>query len=435
MNSFRNAVWIQIKESSSKTLRPVVRRGASLAAAFSLALAVLFAPVVSAQNSVQTETKDKNNMKIKVVTNKDGKTEVMELNGEEMINKPEIAKMLKDLKIDISKLKNDLKGTTNISVNRVVKTDGSPNTTDEEVTITCGGKNDDKNKCVVIVNGDPSKCKAMGKCSSKGNCSVQTTTMKEGKQCKVISITKSMGDGGATVETTSIANADGTNEEIVTENIHGPELQFNSTASANGNNVEIITEDANGNELPTRVFIRKFNDDDNENVVIIDGNLNLNETNGDITINSNSNSNENGNHNRTMKFIVKQTNDNGDPSKVKVRIHKYVSDEVQVTEPKETTEPKEHKLQDMTSTLDVPSLNLAPNPNKGQFTLSFTLKETGNATITIADLAGHEVYTEPLFNFTGDYSKSIDLTSKARGEYLLKITQNGKSATATIVLE
>ncbi len=432
MNSFRNAVWIQIKESSSKTFRPVVRRGTSLVAAFSFVLGVMFAPAVYAQNSAPTEAREKKDMKIKVVTNKDGKTEVMELNGEEMLNKPEIAKMLKDLKIDMSKLKNDLKGNTNISVNRVIRTDGSPSTTDEEVTITCSGKGD-KNKCVVIVNGDSAKCKAMGKCSTKGTCSVQTTTTANGKQCKVITVTKSIGDKGDRIETTAIANADGSNEEIVTENIRGQELQAN--ANTNGDNAEIITEDIHGNELPTRVFIRKFNDDDDDNVVIIDGNLNLNETNGDITINSNANENENGNHNRTMKFIIKQTNENGDPSKVKVRIHKYINDEVKVSEPKETTEPKEHKLQDMTSTLDVPSLNLAPNPNKGQFTLSFTLKETGNATITIADLAGHEVYTEPLFNFTGDYSKSIDLTSKARGEYLLKISQNGKSATATIVLE
>jgi len=80
-------------------------------------------------------------------------------------------------------------------------------------------------------------------------------------------------------------------------------------------------------------------------------------------------------------------------------IRKYITDDVKITEPKETKEPNESKLQEMTPALDVPSLNLAPNPNKGQFTLSFTLKETGNATISIADLAGHEVYTEPLFQF------------------------------------
>jgi len=77
-------------------------------------------------------------------------------------------------------------------------------------------------------------------------------------------------------------------------------LQFNSTATAtvDGDNEEIITEDVHGSELPTRVFVRKFKDDDGENVVIIDGNMNPNEANADIVLNSNDN--ESGVHNRTM---------------------------------------------------------------------------------------------------------------------------------------
>lgn len=459
MNSFRSAVWIQIKESTTIAFLPAARRGTSFLTALSFALAMMVAPSLHAQNSAPAEKKDNKDMKIKVITDKDGKTEVMELNGDDMLAKPEVAKMLKDMNFDINKFNKDGKGNVNLCLKRLLKTEGDQPSS-QEVTITRGGKGS-KKECVVMVNGscDTSKCKAMvGNWSQKGACMVKTTgskdgkqckvicinksaddgktadataiaNSKDGKQCKVICISKSIGDGGDRIETTSIVSADGSNEEIITENIRGPEVSAEAIANTDGDNVEIIKEEINSSEKPTRIFVRKFKDDDSENVAIIETEI----TSGDdedIIINSNGN--DNGIHNRSVKFIIKQVGENGDPSKVKVMIRKYVTDEVKVTEPKEQVEPK---LQEMPALLNLTTLNLAPNPNKGQFTLSFSLNETGNTSISIVDIAGREVYSESLSNFTGEYSKALDLTSKARGEYLLKITQNGKSATANIVLE
>ncbi len=460
MNSFRSAVWIQIKESTVATLRSAIGSGTSFLTAFSFAIAVMTALSVYAQNSTTVDPKDKSNVKIKIITDKDGKTEVTEFNGEDMLAKPEVAKMLKDLNVDISKFNKDGKGNVNLCLKRLLKTDGDQ-ANKQEVTITRGGKGT-KSERIVMVNGncDTSKCKAMvGNWLQKGACTAKTTDSKDGKQCKVICINKSGGDGETTevtsfansndgkqckvicisksigdkgdrIETTSFANADGSEMEVITENIRGAELSADAIANTGGDNVEIITEEIRGTELPTKVFIHKFKDDDSENVAIIETEITSGDDEEDIIINSNGNDNEN--HNRSVKFIIKQVNEDGDPSKVKVMIRKYVTDEVKVTEPKE---PADSKLQEMPAALNLTTLNLAPNPNKGQFTLSFSLNETGNTSISIVDIAGREVYSESLSNFTGEYNKSLDLSSKARGEYLLKITQNGKTATANIVLE
>jgi hypothetical protein len=395
MNTRRSAVWIQIKESASSTFRPAARCGTFFVLACISMLAVVVTSSLHAQNAAPTQNKDKSNTNIKIITDKDGKSDIIELNGEDVLAKPEIAKMLKDLKIDIAKLKKDLRGTTNLSVKRVVKTDGNPTSSAEEVTIT-RGCNGNKNECVVIVSSDTSKCKAMNStCSKKSSCVIETTNSKDGKQCKVICINKNIGDNVGQTITASASTAD-TDSEL---------------------------HDSHSSELPKHVFVHKFNDDDGDNVAVIDAELTPNDD--EITIASN----DDDNHARSMKFIIKQQNESGDPSKIRVMIRKYVADEVRITEPKQS------KTEEIPSTLNLSTLNLAPNPNKGQFTLSFSLKETGNTTISIADIAGHEVYSESLANFTGEYNKSLDLTAKSRGEYLLKITQNGKSATASIILE
>jgi len=393
MNSRLNAVWIQIKESVCSMFPRTFRCGLSLLTTVTVGLVLFVAPNVYSQNSETPESKKNDNMKIKVVTDKDGKTEVMEFNGNDILANPEIAKTLKDLKIDISKIKKDLKGTTNISVKRVLKTDGTPSTSDEEVSIIHDGKGN-KSECVVIVTGDSSNCTTKDKCVRKSTCIIETSDSKDGKPCKVICIKKNAkGDNSRTMEWTT---------------------QDNSMVTT-----EIETGNAHSSEMPKRVFIRKSNDDNEENITIIDAELTPND---DMMLSD-------GNHHQAMKFIIKQINEDGDSSKVRVIIRKYITDDVNTTEPNQT------KTEEIPTSLDVTTLNLAPNPNKGQFTLSFSLKEAGNTSIIITDIIGKQVYSESLANFSGDYSKSLDLTTKARGEYLLKITQNGKSATANIVLE
>lgn len=80
-------------------------------------------------------------------------------------------------------------------------------------------------------------------------------------------------------------------------------------------------------------------------------------------------------------------------------------------------------------------LSAYPNPTQGEFTLTFTAKESANTTVTITDLTGRTVYSEELANFSGDYTKSLNLTEQPKGNYLVKVSQGGTSAVATIVIE
>ena len=76
MKAHLNAVWIPLQESSS-VLRPSIRRTARALAASTFALALLFAPLAYAQDA-QAPAAPKTETKVKIITIKDGKTEVVE---------------------------------------------------------------------------------------------------------------------------------------------------------------------------------------------------------------------------------------------------------------------------------------------------------------------------------------------------------------------
>ncbi len=86
--------------------------------------------------------------------------------------------------------------------------------------------------------------------------------------------------------------------------------------------------------------------------------------------------------------------------------------------------------------LMVENLNLYPNPSDGVFTLNFDLPESEEPVIiNIVDVLGTKIYAERLDNFTGSYSKTIDLRSDARGHYILNITQGDKIISKHIELK
>ena len=76
-----------------------------------------------------------------------------------------------------------------------------------------------------------------------------------------------------------------------------------------------------------------------------------------------------------------------------------------------------------------------PNPGDGRFTLSFGMEKKGDTSIRIIDPSGKEVYLETMKDFSGDYSKQVDISGKGKGAFMLKISQNGKSVTKKIVVE
>ena len=50
-------------------------------------------------------------------------------------------------------------------------------------------------------------------------------------------------------------------------------------------------------------------------------------------------------------------------------------------------------------------------------------------------LTGESVYTETLNNFTGQYTKAIELTSEAKGVYTLQINSENGGINKKIVLQ
>jgi len=74
------------------------------------------------------------------------------------------------------------------------------------------------------------------------------------------------------------------------------------------------------------------------------------------------------------------------------------------------------------------SAAILPNPNQGFFTLQFNAPERSAYTIEVCNLLGQVVYREQLENFSGAWSKGINLSEQNKGVYLLSIrntSQNG----------
>ncbi len=87
------------------------------------------------------------------------------------------------------------------------------------------------------------------------------------------------------------------------------------------------------------------------------------------------------------------------------------------------------------SNLNLHALTFAPNPNQGQFNLSFDIPERGNTLVRITDTAGKAVFEESLNDFEGQYSQKIDISDNYKGLYFLQVIQGDKAMTKKIVVQ
>ncbi len=78
-------------------------------------------------------------------------------------------------------------------------------------------------------------------------------------------------------------------------------------------------------------------------------------------------------------------------------------------------------------------IDIYPNPNNGEFTASFNVENSDNYNVKITNQLGQIVYEEHLDNFSGIYSKKINLTAFRKGVYMLSVS-NSKNQTVKKVL-
>ncbi|MGL4599671.1 MAG: VPS10 domain-containing protein [Bacteroidia bacterium] len=76
---------------------------------------------------------------------------------------------------------------------------------------------------------------------------------------------------------------------------------------------------------------------------------------------------------------------------------------------------------------------VAPNPNNGQFLLSFEVQNNDDYILSVCDALGREIYSETLAQFNGRYSQQLDLTPFGSGTFLIRLT-NSKQETVRRVL-
>lgn len=80
-------------------------------------------------------------------------------------------------------------------------------------------------------------------------------------------------------------------------------------------------------------------------------------------------------------------------------------------------------------------LEFAPNPSNGITGLTLVMATKGPTDLTIYNINGQLIYREDLGDFTGRYSKELDLSGSPKGIYFLKVTQNNESITKKLILE
>lgn len=86
------------------------------------------------------------------------------------------------------------------------------------------------------------------------------------------------------------------------------------------------------------------------------------------------------------------------------------------------------------STQPVTEFKVYPNPNQGNFTVSFDVLEAGDATVTLHDLSGRQVHTETFNVSKGLNELPIQLQDVSSGLYILRMKTAGTETSPTKIL-
>jgi len=76
-----------------------------------------------------------------------------------------------------------------------------------------------------------------------------------------------------------------------------------------------------------------------------------------------------------------------------------------------------------------------PNPNNGQFHVSFSVNEPSAVKVRITDLQGKELLAYSMSNYSGNFDKDIYRPGLSVGTYLLDIEAGGEKETTKVVMQ
>lgn len=79
-------------------------------------------------------------------------------------------------------------------------------------------------------------------------------------------------------------------------------------------------------------------------------------------------------------------------------------------------------------------LGVHPNPSNGIVTINFNALKEETYTVQVANTLGQTVYNEKLSNFSGQYTRKIDLSAFGSGMYLLNISGAGNAQAQKVVV-
>lgn len=81
------------------------------------------------------------------------------------------------------------------------------------------------------------------------------------------------------------------------------------------------------------------------------------------------------------------------------------------------------------------NLQIYPNPNNGQFTISFNASKTiTEASVVITNITGQQVYQENYSNISNSFVKNINLADQASGVYFITVTADGQKTVNKLIV-
>ncbi|MBW8050116.1 MAG: T9SS type A sorting domain-containing protein [Cytophagales bacterium] len=87
------------------------------------------------------------------------------------------------------------------------------------------------------------------------------------------------------------------------------------------------------------------------------------------------------------------------------------------------------------SSINNDQLKVYPNPNTGEFTVTFKITEKQHINLKVFNIKGQVIYEENISGFTGKYQNKIDISGYAKGIYSLQLSTNNGIINKNIILE